>query len=141
MGTERQIKSRLVRVTKQAHSGLPHFLMHGVGSTYSCNTCYTSKLVCVSVMQFKPDVEATELAFAFPLPAQLSNIPLAKVCLPYILSYNYRDLKIIFSSLHMFFKNLYKNSTSSCPGSTASTSVCLSTFEKLWFSFYSSRRF
>lgn len=31
------------------------------------------------LFQFKPDVEATELALAFPLPVDLSEVPLAKV--------------------------------------------------------------
>ena len=42
-------------------------------------------LLCVLLhMQFKPDVEVTELALAFPISPDLSNITLAKVHL-----YNY----------------------------------------------------
>ena len=39
--------------------------------------CY---LLCAFLhMQFKPDVEVTELALAFPISPDLSNITLAKV--------------------------------------------------------------
>lgn len=34
----------------------------------------------LSSLQYKPDVEVTELALAFPLPSDLKVLPLAKVC-------------------------------------------------------------
>lgn len=36
-------------------------------------------IFCLLNVQYKPDVEATELALAFPLPPNLAVLPLARV--------------------------------------------------------------
>ena len=51
-------------------------------------------------MQYKPDVEATELALAFPLPPDLAVLPLARVRCKTSLAYH----KNIYNSVHKVYE-------------------------------------